>query len=226
MDFRFVRAVGGEGPGEQPVYCGIFHLHHRASRRRQAGGVCHWTTAGLHQKESLMASIPHIKGPSADGQVSLQLGRGCAGQFWGCPARMLRRTVRWVVLILGCYYVATGFTSVLLLAFASTHVGVVRLASIPSRGGATNAPCVVWGPGMVFFPPPGDWDSVPREGDRVAVLAYSENYCAGTLKTGTALRRVWKRAAGLTALGASLLAGCYLSRRWPNAREIHLTQIV
>jgi hypothetical protein len=108
---------------------------------------------------------------------------------------------------LGCYCLATGAFSALSLLLARTESGVVVSASISPRGEPTNCPCVVWGRGLVFFPQPGDWDSVPRVGDHVTVLAFCEGYSAGTLKSGPALWRVWKRAAGLTSVGVILLAG-------------------
>jgi hypothetical protein len=140
--------------------------------------------------------------------------------------RILRGAARLVFLGLGCYYFTSGVISGLFLFFAPTKAGVVSLASIPAQGGSTNRPCVVWGRGVVFFPEPGDWNSVPKAGDHVTVLAYCEGYSAGTLKSGPALWRVWKRAAGLTTIGVILLASYYLLQHWPIRHEIHATQAV
>ena len=40
---------------------------------------------------------------------------------------------------------------------------------------------------------------------------YCDGYSAGTLKSGPALWRVWKRAAGFTTVGLILLAGYYVA---------------
>ena len=140
--------------------------------------------------------------------------------------RILRNAVRLVFFGLGCYYLTTGGISVLALFFTPTKAGVVSFASIPSHGESTNRPCVVWGRGLVFLPQPGDWDSAPRLGDHVTVLAYCEGYSAGTLKSGRSLWRVWKRAAGLTTAGVILLAGYYVLQHRPTPHEIHVTQPV
>jgi len=126
---------------------------------------------------------------------------------------LLRKVLGLALLGIGCYYLATGVFSALLLLLAPTESGVVVATSISPRPASTNCACVVWGVGLVMIPPLGDWEAIPKVGDHVAVLACNDGYSAGTLKSGRALRRVWLRAIRLTTVGGSLLAGYYVMKR-------------
>jgi hypothetical protein len=128
---------------------------------------------------------------------------------------ILREATRLLLLWLGCYYLTAGGISALALLFVRTQPGVVPP---PSLSGQQTNWFVVWGGGVVFLPQPGDWNSVPKVGDHVAVLPWP---APGTLKTGHALWRVWKQAACFAAVGAVLLVGYYALKRQSTPPGIH-----
>ena len=129
-------------------------------------------------------------------------------------------TIRPLLIGGGASCFAFGLLFALNLLVARTEPGVV--VPFPS-GVPTNCPVVVWSGGIFLTTQPGDWDTLPRVGDHVSVLAFPG---AGTIKSRHALCRVWKWPVPWMLVGAILVVGNYVLERRSVSHEIHVARTV
>jgi hypothetical protein len=134
----------------------------------------------------------------------------------------IREAVRLLLVSFGTLCSAVGIIFAAILLSAPSELGAVKFDSTLHRGEPTNYPYILWHGHVVLHPQPGNWASVPREGDRVIVLDYGKG---GTLKSAHALWRLWRWPVAFGAVGGVLLLmGLYILRYRPTPHAIHVAQ--